>query len=137
MLFFYLLNLIGLILMMVSFFTSSALFCLSGILIILLSTNSIIHRKIKSDDIFSPLFVSTMTLIVSCGLGSILYYSIGAFPEDILDLALIYVITFTISFIFGFSFNLGSVLSKSLPKLKPDFSVKRLRFTTILFLPIG
>lgn len=137
MLFFHILNLIGIILMMVSIFTSITLFCLAGVIIILLSTNSVIHKKIGSNDVFSPLFVSTTIFIISCSIGAILFYSTSAYPEDILIYALVYTMIFIISFILGFSSNIGNVLTNGLPRLKSDFSIKRLRFATVLFLPTG
>lgn len=137
MIFFHVLNIIGIILMIISLCISSALFCLSGILIILVSTNSIIYKNAKSYDIFSPLFVTTMIFIVSCSIGAILYYLNSIYSEDALNLALIYVVIFALSFILGFSSRIGNILSKNLPKLTPDFSLKRLRFVTISFLPVG
>lgn len=52
-----------------------------------------------------------------------------------MNLVLLYVIIFAISFVLGFSSRIGSIFSKSFPKLKSDFSLKRLRYATILFLP--
>ena len=126
------LNIIGIIFMVVSIVTSTALFFLSGVIIILLATNSIIHAKNGSSDIFSPLFISTMAIIVACSIGAILRYLTSTYPEGILNKALLYVIFFAISFVLGFSTHIGNVLSRSLPRLKPDFSVKRLKLVTVL-----
>lgn len=131
------LNIIGIIFMVVSIVTSTALFFLSGVIIILLATNSIIHAKNRSSDVFSPLFISTMTIIVACSIGAILRYLTSTYPEGILNKALLYVIFFAISFVLGFSTHIGNVLSRSLPRLKPDFSVKRLKLVTVLFLSTG
>ncbi len=76
MLFFHILNLIGIIFIGISLFTFSLLYCLLGILIVLLSTNSTIHKSIGSDDIFSPLFIYTVAFIISCRLEAIFYFTL-------------------------------------------------------------
>jgi len=123
--------------MIVGIVTFTALFFLSGVIIILLSTNSIIHAKNGSSDIFSPLFVFTMVFIIGCGIGAILLYLNSTYPEDILTKALLYTIVFLVAFVSGLSTHIGDALAQSLPRLRADFSIKRLRFVTFLFLPTG
>lgn len=137
MIFPHLLNIIGITLMVISLITSTLLFFLSGLIIILLSFNLIIHTKGKSNDIFSPIFVFTIVLITACSVGAILRYLTSTYTEDILSKSLLYVIIFAISFVLGVSMRIGNLFSNFLPRLKPDFSEKRLKFITILFLSIG
>jgi len=127
----------GLALMIKSIFASSLLYLLAGIIIVLLSANLILHKGIGSIDIFSPLFIATMTFVVSCSVGAILYYNQLYFSENILNLSLLYIIIFTIFFMSGFLSPIGNIFSKNLPKLKSDFSRTKLKLVTVVFLPTG